>query len=82
MSANAPKSVVYHIVNPNTSASWDDILDGLEDAGLKFERLEPMQWVERLAQSDRDGVRNPTIKLLVSFICLKCGIILVLNQCL
>lgn len=67
LNPSASKSAVYHIVNPNTSASWDDILNGLEYAGLKFERLEPMEWVERLAQSDQDGVRNPTIKLLVSF---------------
>lgn len=56
---------VYHIVNPNTSASWGDILDGLEYAGMKFNRLEPLQWVERLAHSDQDGEKNPTIKLLV-----------------
>lgn len=71
---------MYHIVNPNTSASWGDILNGLEHAGLKFERLEPLKWVERLAQSDQDGVRNPTIKLLVSFIAL-CDMILVPKHC-
>ncbi|KAJ3986293.1 L-aminoadipate-semialdehyde dehydrogenase [Lentinula detonsa] len=61
------KSSVYHIVNPNTSASWNDILDGLEYAGMKFERLEPLQWVERLAQSNQDGEQNPTVKLLPFF---------------
>ncbi|KIK50782.1 hypothetical protein GYMLUDRAFT_51012 [Collybiopsis luxurians FD-317 M1] len=62
-----PKSIVYHIVNPDTSASWGDILDSLEEAGLKFERLGPMEWVERLGRSDQDGERNPTVKLLPFF---------------
>lgn len=61
-----PKSAVYHIVNPDTSASWADILDVLESAGLKFRRIDPKDWVEQLASSDQDGTRNPTIKLLVS----------------
>ncbi|KAJ3895239.1 L-aminoadipate-semialdehyde dehydrogenase [Lentinula edodes] len=67
LAAVPPQSAVYHIVNPNTSASWEDILDGLEYAGLKFDRVEPLQWVERLAHSDQDGEKNPTIKLLPFF---------------
>ncbi|ESK87402.1 l-aminoadipate-semialdehyde dehydrogenase [Moniliophthora roreri MCA 2997] len=58
---------VYHIVNPDTSSSWNDILDGLEQAGLKFERVNRKEWVQRLAASDQDGERNPTIKLLDFF---------------
>ncbi|KAK7060800.1 hypothetical protein VNI00_000533 [Paramarasmius palmivorus] len=58
---------VYHIVNPNTSASWNDILDGLESAGLKFERVDRKEWVERLASSNQDPEQNPTIKLLGFF---------------
>lgn len=60
-----PKSTVYHIVNPNTSASWADILVGLKDAGVKFETVDRMEWLERLATSEKDPERNPIIKLLV-----------------
>ena len=58
-------SSVYHIVNPHTTTSWSDILRGLELAGLKFERVPPEEWLERLANSDQDPTRNPTTKLLV-----------------
>ncbi|KAJ6469803.1 hypothetical protein C8R47DRAFT_949076, partial [Mycena vitilis] len=57
-------AVVYHIVNPNISASWDDILAALKTAGLQFETVDRTEWVQRLAKSDLDGVKNPTIKLL------------------
>jgi hypothetical protein len=60
-----PKSMVYHIVNPNISASWDDILVGLKDAGLEFETVEKSEWLGRLAASDKDPERNPLIKLFV-----------------
>jgi hypothetical protein len=62
----AKSAIVYHIVNPNVSASWDDILAGLRTAGLEFETVDRTQWVERLSKSDPDGQKNPTIKLLVS----------------
>ncbi|KAJ7623485.1 L-aminoadipate-semialdehyde dehydrogenase [Roridomyces roridus] len=65
LSPHAAKSAtVYHIVNPNTSASWDDLLSALRAAGLEFEAVDRKDWVERLAKSDPDGARNPTIKLL------------------
>lgn len=60
-----PKSVVYHIVNPDVSASWTDILNGLEAGGLKFDRVERTEWLERLAASEKDPQKNPIIKLLV-----------------
>ncbi|KAJ6496764.1 L-aminoadipate-semialdehyde dehydrogenase [Mycena vulgaris] len=60
-------AVVYHIVNPNVTASWDDMLVALKSAGLKFETVGRKEWVERLAKSDSDGVKNPTIKLLPFF---------------
>ncbi|KAJ7695061.1 L-aminoadipate-semialdehyde dehydrogenase [Mycena rosella] len=63
----AKSAVVYHIVNPDTSASWDDMLAGLKAAGLKFETVDRTEWVQRLATSDSDGVKNPTIKLLPFF---------------
>ncbi|KAJ7626417.1 L-aminoadipate-semialdehyde dehydrogenase [Mycena polygramma] len=63
----AKSAVVYHIVNPNISASWDDILAALKTAGLQFETVDRTEWVQRLAKSDPDGVKNPTIKLLPFF---------------
>ena len=60
-----PKSMVYHIVNPNISTTWDDILVGLKDAGLEFETVEKSEWLDRLAASDKDPERNPVIKLFV-----------------
>ncbi|THV03189.1 L-aminoadipate-semialdehyde dehydrogenase [Dendrothele bispora CBS 962.96] len=57
-------SEVYHIVNPNVSVGWNEILDGLESAGLHFDRVDIRTWLERLANSDQDGERNPSIKLL------------------
>ncbi|KAJ7460644.1 L-aminoadipate-semialdehyde dehydrogenase [Mycena latifolia] len=63
----ANSAVVYHIVNPNVAASWDDMLVALKSAGLKFETVNMTEWVGRLAKSDSDGVKNPTIKLLSFF---------------
>lgn len=60
-----PKAAVYHIVNPNTSSSWDIILSGLKRAGLQFEAVDRAAWLDRLAKSEPDAERNPAIKLLV-----------------
>ncbi|KAK0470229.1 L-aminoadipate-semialdehyde dehydrogenase [Desarmillaria tabescens] len=67
LNAMKPATAVYHIVNPNISAHWKDILDGLEASGMSFERVDEGEWVERLAKSDEDGKKNPTIKLLPFF---------------
>jgi len=58
-------SAVYHIVNPDNHAGWNEILDGLEAGGLKFDRVDRNKWVELLATSDPDPAKNPSIKLLV-----------------
>lgn len=63
-----PKAKVYHVVNPDVSTSWEQILDGLRAAGLEFDVVDRREWVERLAASDSDGSVNPTYKLLVSMI--------------
>ncbi|SJK99598.1 related to LYS2  len=67
LNVTKPATAVYHIVNPNTSAHWKDILGGLEASGVSFERVDKNEWVERLAKSDGDGKKNPTIKLLPFF---------------
>jgi len=64
---HSPKSVVYHIVNPNINASWDDILTSLKEVGLKFEAVDRTEWLKRLEASDKDPQRNPIIKLLPFF---------------
>ncbi|KAJ7089700.1 L-aminoadipate-semialdehyde dehydrogenase [Mycena belliarum] len=63
----AESAVVYHIVNPNVSAGWDDMLAALKSAGLKFEIVDTTEWLSRLAKSEPDGSKNPTIKLLSFF---------------
>ncbi|KAL0576935.1 hypothetical protein V5O48_005042 [Marasmius crinis-equi] len=60
-------SAVYHIVNSDTTATWNDILQGLELAGMKFKRVTTEKWLEKLSNSDPDPMRNPTIKLLDFF---------------
>ena len=60
-----PKVAVYHIINRNTTASWDTVLAGLKQAGVEFEAVDRTEWLDRLEQSDTDGKRNPAIKLLV-----------------
>ncbi|KAJ7885729.1 male sterility protein-domain-containing protein [Mycena olivaceomarginata] len=44
-----------------------DILAALRVAGLKFEAVDRAQWLQHLAESEPDGEKNPTIKLLPFF---------------
>ncbi|KAJ7918788.1 L-aminoadipate-semialdehyde dehydrogenase [Mycena leptocephala] len=60
--------VVLSLIPPSPpTASWDDILAALKVAGLEFETVDRTEWVQRLARSDSDGAKNPTIKLLPFF---------------
>jgi len=59
----APGARVYHVVNPNISATWDDLLNDLQAAGLKFEVVDIDQWLDRLDKSNKDPTVNPVIKL-------------------
>ncbi|KAJ8082482.1 putative NRPS-like protein biosynthetic cluster [Marasmius tenuissimus] len=63
----ATQARVYHIVNPDRSVSWGQLLDGLEEAGVTFERVDPKEWVERLSRSEQDLEKNPTVKLVGFF---------------
>jgi len=47
--------------------SWAELLDGLEEAGVTFERVDPREWVERLSKSEQDLEKNPTVKLVGFF---------------
>lgn len=60
-------STVYHIVNPDTGTSWDEMLTALQSSGLEFEKVTIHEWLDRLSKSEQDPAKNPTIKLLVSF---------------
>ncbi|KIY64013.1 NAD(P)-binding protein, partial [Cylindrobasidium torrendii FP15055 ss-10] len=62
-----PASAVYNIVNPNTETKWTDLIDWIEAAGVKFDKVDPATWVERLANSEQDPAKNPTVKLLGFF---------------
>jgi thioester reductase-like protein len=58
---------VYHVLN-NRESRWGDILEGLKAGGVQFETVDRMEWLERLAKSEADVEKNPTYKLLVSFV--------------
>lgn len=58
---------VFHVVNPNDSATFADVvLPGLRQAGLSFEVVDRQQWLKALSDSAEDSARNPGRKLLVS----------------
>lgn len=61
------ESVVANVTNPKTFSWTDDLLPALREAGLKFEEVEPKEWVKRLAESSDDAVANPPKKLLEFF---------------
>jgi hypothetical protein len=65
-SSDKPKSAVYHIVNPNLTGTWKDIIDGLRKAGKTFDLVDRFEWLRRLSLSEPDVTKNPTYKLLVS----------------
>lgn len=61
-----PKSIVYHIVSPEQTP-WNDILAGLRDAGVRFDAVEPAEYIRKLNESEKDPEKNPVIKLLPFF---------------
>lgn len=50
---------VYHIVNPKV-IDWNDVLQAMRDAGMKFDIVSPADWVEELSKDDT----NPAYKLM------------------
>ncbi|KAJ7593365.1 L-aminoadipate-semialdehyde dehydrogenase [Mycena floridula] len=61
---------IYHILAPNTSTSWESILDFLQSTGLSFKRVEGTKWVkilEEKAKGDVDLDAVPVLKLLPFF---------------
>lgn len=66
MSSATLKAAVYHVLNPADSGSFKDVAEGLRAGGKTFDIVDRVEWLERLAKSDPDVVKNPTYKLLVS----------------
>jgi thioester reductase-like protein len=48
---------VFHVSNPNPTIMWKDYLDILEEsAGMKFQRIELEQWLEKLEGGVAEGI--------------------------
>jgi carbohydrate kinase (thermoresistant glucokinase family) len=60
-------SCVANVTNAKTFSWTHDLLPALREAGLKFDEVEPKEWVRRLAESSDDAVANPPKKLLDFF---------------
>lgn len=64
--AGSDDSLVYHLVNPCCFSWKHDLLPALQKSSAlpEFEVVSPQEWLQRLANSDQDPERNPSIKLL------------------
>ncbi|KAH6629751.1 hypothetical protein C7974DRAFT_359737 [Boeremia exigua] len=60
-------TIVANVTNAKTFSWTDNLLPALRQAGLKFDEVEPKEWVERLRNSSSDVVANPTFKLVDFF---------------
>lgn len=58
--------LVYHLVNPRTFDWSADFLPALKRCSAlpDFDVVSPQEWLRRLAGSEQDAVKNPSIKLL------------------
>jgi hypothetical protein len=58
--------LVYHLVNPQLFGWKKDLLLCLSKHPMlpPFEVVSPSEWLQRLAGSEQDPVKNPSIKLL------------------
>ncbi|EPB93060.1 hypothetical protein HMPREF1544_00134 [Mucor circinelloides 1006PhL] len=54
-----PKQSIYHIVNPHL-VMWSDVLTAMKESGMKFDIVEPAEWVEELSKDDT----NPAFRLM------------------
>ncbi|KAJ6085575.1 hypothetical protein N7499_005204 [Penicillium canescens] len=65
-SASTDVDLVYHLVNPQTFSWTDDLLPALKKgcALPDFEIVPPQEWLQRLASSEQDPEKNPSIKLI------------------
>jgi thioester reductase-like protein len=58
--------LVYHLVNPHTFSWKNDLLPNLKKSSIlpHFDIVSPQEWLKRLASSEPDPERNPSIKLI------------------
>ncbi|KIY63134.1 L-aminoadipate-semialdehyde dehydrogenase [Cylindrobasidium torrendii FP15055 ss-10] len=67
LNVSKPAARVYNIVNPNTETNFKDMVEWIAEAGLKFDKVDRLAWLDRLATSEQEPAKNPTIKLLGFF---------------
>jgi thioester reductase-like protein len=62
----ADSDLVYHLVNPRTFNWAADFLPALKRCAAlpAFDIVSPQEWLRRLAGSEQDASKNPSIKLL------------------
>ncbi|CAK4023577.1 Male sterility, NAD-binding [Lecanosticta acicola] len=59
------ENLVYHLVNPSTFSFRHDLLPALQKSNLPaFDIVGPVEWLERLANSEQDLAKNPSVKLI------------------
>lgn len=51
--------MVYHVTHPEP-IQWSAVLDGLEKAGLEFDRVPPVEWLDRMDKTTDDPEIDPT----------------------
>ncbi|WWD02658.1 hypothetical protein V865_000698 [Kwoniella europaea PYCC6329] len=59
----AENHLIYHIAHLK-NIEWNTILDGLEAAGLSFQRVSPADWLNRVEASSDDPETNPNKQML------------------
>ncbi|KAJ6151595.1 hypothetical protein N7470_007192 [Penicillium chermesinum] len=65
-SSSQEENLVYHLVNPHSFSWKNDLLPALKKGSAlpPFEVVSPQEWLKKLAGSDQDPEKNPSIKLL------------------
>ncbi|KAG8532232.1 putative NRPS-like protein biosynthetic cluster [Bacidia gigantensis] len=62
--ANGDGCQVYHVINTNTSSTWSDLLQWMNEIKPNLEILPPAQWVQRLEGLEGKAKEHPARKLL------------------
>ncbi|KAF3763913.1 hypothetical protein M406DRAFT_332357 [Cryphonectria parasitica EP155] len=67
ISLSGAGSLFANVANHRLFSWTNDLLPALRGAGLKFEEVEPKEWIRRLRESNPDPVANPPIRLVDFF---------------
>ncbi|KAJ5145124.1 hypothetical protein N7448_002516 [Penicillium atrosanguineum] len=64
--AERDTDLIYHLVNPQTFSWKNDLLPALKKSSVlpKFDIVSTQEWLKRLADSEQDPEKNPSIKLI------------------